>query len=179
MKDYYRTLALFAVSALIGGDLHAAQSPISLAYDLNGTVAASCTFTRTAGQATISLGSIMGAGGMLAVQTTGYNAIGSISCNGAATVSIQTTNGALKNGGGNCSGGASATCVTYNAFLKVGSGTITTLNATGAPPSTAPSQVVAATTDSINLSVGLVGPTTTVLASGTFSDVLTVSVGAN
>lgn len=167
-------LPFLATLSLTSVDIDAAAFDVTV----TASVSTTCSLSSTVGSLSISGGITNTAGKLDANKDLPLTQVASVNCNGPATVQLTAETGFFKSNTetGTCPSSGSATCLQYDAKLNLGLQNTPLVNANGKTQSFNTSGAV--TNGLLKLNMDLVGPTSDILPSGTFSEKFTITVTA-
>lgn len=192
MRKYHVFAAALACGTLVAGAVHAADTATTV-ITLSGTAPSTCNIP-TAPTAPVSSNMTLNGGGTAAANavtvtdifntTTGALTGGNITlrfpsvmCNYNATIGLRTTNGNLTTGAATVVGGTFLTDIDYTASTAWGGAAVASLNATGTAGATTNTVSGGANVGDLDLTI-TVAPSALPVYGGTYSDTLTLQVGA-
>ncbi len=192
MRKYHVFATAFACGFLVAGAVLAADTSTTV-VTLSGTAPSTCNIP-TAPSAPSASNMTLAGGGTAAANTVNVSSIfdattgaltggnitlrfGNVICNYNATVGLRTLNGNLTAAAGTIVGGTFLNDIDYTAQATWGAAPVATLNATGTAGAT--TNVVSGGANVADLDLTItVAPSATPVIGGTYSDTLTLQVGA-
>jgi len=192
MRKYHVFAAALACGVIAAGAAQAADTATTV-ITLSGTAPNTCNIP-SAPTAPSSSNMTLAGGGTAAANsvtvtdifnaTTGSLTGGNITlryanvvCNYNATIGLRTTNGNLTAAAGTIVGGTFLNDIDYTASATWGAAPVATLNATGTAGATVNQAAGGANVADLDLTI-TVAPSATPVVGGTYSDTLTLQVGA-
>lgn len=192
MRKYHVFAAAFVCGFIAAGAAYAADTATTV-ITLSGTAPNTCNIP-TAPTAPAASNMSLNGGGTVAANTvnvtnifntttgalTGGNItlrFGNVVCNYNATIGLRTTNGNLTAAAGTIVGGTFLNDIDYTATATWGAAPVATLNATGTAGATVNQAAGGANVADLDLVI-TVGASATPVVGGTYSDTLTLQVGA-
>lgn len=192
MRKYSKFAAAITCGLVIAGAAQAADTATTV-ITLSGVAPSTCNIP-TAPTAPSATNMTLSGGGTAAANTVDVSSIfntttgaltggnitlrfGNVVCNYNATIGLRTTNGNLTAAAGTIVGGTFLNDIDYSATATWGAAPVATLNATGTPATTVNQAAGGANVADLDLTI-TVAPSATPVIGGTYSDTLTLQVGA-
>lgn len=192
MRKYHVFAAALACGFFAAGAVHAADTATTV-ITLSGTAPSTCNIP-TAPSAPSASNMTLNGGGTAAANTVNVTSIfdattgalsggnitlrfGNVVCNYNATIGLRTTNGNLTAAAGTVVSGTFLNDIDYTASATWGAAPVATLNATGTAGTTTNVAAGGANVADLDLTI-TVAPSATPVIGGTYSDTLTLQVGA-